>query len=130
MRSFVTVLTLLLCIFFVASQARAQATHAASQAAIDEALQQHSGSVEADRHLILQLLERPEVRALAGEMGLDLRRAQAAIAAIDGPELADLASQARTVDKALAGGQSRITISTTLLIVALLILILLIVALK
>jgi lipopolysaccharide biosynthesis regulator YciM len=130
MRSFVTVLTLLFCLNFLAPSAGAQTSHAASQAAIDEALQQHSGSVEADRHMVLQLLERPEVRALAGQMGLDLRRAQAAIAATEGAELADLAAQARTVDEALAGGQSRITISTTLLIIALLVIILLVVALK
>jgi hypothetical protein len=63
-------------------------------------------------------------------LGLDLRRAQAATSTLEGQELGDLAAQARRVDNALAGGQSKITVSTTLIIVALLVLILLIVALK
>jgi hypothetical protein len=70
------------------------------------------------------------VKELAGDVGLDLRRAHDAIATLDGQELTELAAQARQVDESLAGGQSRITISTTLLIIALLVLILLIVALK
>ena len=46
------------------------------------------------------------------------------MATLDGQELTQLAAQARQVDQALAGGQSKITISTTVIIIALLVLIL------
>jgi hypothetical protein len=50
------------------------------------------------------------------------------VTTLSGQELAELAAQASQVEEALAGGQSRVTISTTLIIVALLVLILIIVA--
>jgi hypothetical protein len=49
---------------------------------------------------------------------------------VDGEDLSALAAQARQVDEALAGGQSQITLSTTMIIIGLLVLVLLIVALK
>jgi hypothetical protein len=130
MRTTVPVLALLLCILMAAPRAQAQGSHAASQAAIDRALQEHVSTTQADREVVLQVLRRAEVQGLAADLGLDLRRAQAATSTLEGQELGDLAAQARRVDNALAGGQSKITVSTTLIIVALLVLILLIVALK
>ena len=73
-------------------------------------------------------LDHPEVAAVAGRAGLDLKRAASAVATLDAQQLAQVAAQARQVDEALAGGQSRIVISTTLVIIALLVLILIIVA--
>ncbi len=108
----------------------AQTSHSAPQSAIDAALQQKVSSGAADREAVLRLLERPEVQAVAGHAGLDLRRAKDAISTIDGPELTELAARASQVEQSLAGGQSHITINTTLLIVGLLVLILLILALK
>jgi hypothetical protein len=106
----------------------AQASHTASQSAIDAALQQHVSSAAADRADLLRVLANPEVKAVAEKAGLDLRRATTAVASLEGQELSQLAAQARQVDQALAGGQSRIVISTTVIIIALLVLILLIVA--
>lgn len=105
----------------------AQVSHVAPQSALDAAIQQHVAGTAADRDTVLRLLDRPEVQALAGDLGLDLRRAQSAVATLDGEELANLAAQASQAEQALAGGQS-ITISTTLIIIALLVLILLVVA--
>jgi hypothetical protein len=79
---------------------------------------------------VLRVLRHPDVARLAGQVGLDLKRAESAVATLEGQELADLAARARDVDQALAGGQRSITISTTLIIIGLLVLILLIVALK
>ena len=112
------------------SPAGAQTSHSAPQSAIDAALQQKVSTGTADRETVLRLLDRPEVQAVAGDAGLDLRRAKDAIATIDGPELSQLAAQASQVEQSLAGGQSRITINTTLLIIGLLVLVLLILALK
>ena len=121
-----------LVFLFVAtvSPAGAQTSHSAPQSAIDAALQQKVSSGTADREAVLRLLDRPEVQSVAGNAGLDLRRAKDAVSTIDGPELTELAAQASQVEQALAGGQSRVTINTTLLIIGLLVLILLIIALK
>ena len=103
-------------------------THTASLSALDAAVQEHVAASTADREAVLRLLERPEIQAIAGDIGLDLRRAQGAIATLEGSQLADLAAQARQVERTLAGGQSKITISTTAIIIGLLVLILIIVA--
>jgi hypothetical protein len=128
MRSFVLSLAVLLTLTAAASPVAAQTSHAAPQSALDAALQQHARTVDADRETVRRLLERREVRDLADGMGLDLRRADAAVAALGAEELATLAAQARQAEAGLAGGQSSITISTTLIIIGLLVLILIIVA--
>jgi hypothetical protein len=127
-----TVSALFLLLFTVVAQPRvtAQAPHAASQSAIDAALHEHAAASEPDREAVLRVLQHPEVARLAGRLGVDLKRAESAIATLDGQELADLAARARDVDRALAGGQKTITITTTMIIIGLLLLILLIVALK
>ena len=130
MRTTVTALFVLLSTLLVPPRLMAQTPHAASQSAIDAALQQHSASAQADREAVLRVLQHSEVARLAGELGLDLKRAESAIATLEGQELTDLAERARGVDRALAGGQRSITITTTMIIIGLLLLILLIVALK
>jgi len=132
MRTSTSIVVILLSILMVMprleAQARTPASHAASQSAIDAALQQHVSSADADRADLLRVLAHPEVKAVAEKAGIDLRRATSAVSSIDGQELAQLAAQARQVDQALAGGQSRVVISTTMIIIALLVLILIIVA--
>jgi hypothetical protein len=128
MRTLATIVAVLVTVLAVGSPAAAQSSHAAPQSAIDAALQQHAASEAVDRETVLRLLERAEVQAIAGDIGLDLRRATDAVGTLDASELAGLAAQARQAEAGLAGGQSRITISTTLIIIALLVLILIIVA--
>ena len=128
MRRSTSVLVILLSIVFAVPRVQAQASHTASQSAIDAALQQHVSSAAADRADVLRVLANPEVKAVADTAGLDLRKATTAIASLDGQDLARVAAQARQVDQALAGGQSKVVISTTMIIIILLVLILLIVA--
>src|SRR5262245_30309193 len=132
MRTSTSVLVILLSIVIamprIQAQSQAPASHTASQSAIDAALQQHVSSAAADRADLLRVLANPEVKAVAEKAGLDLRRATTAVASLEGQELTQLAAQARQVDQALAGGQSKIVISTTMIIIALLVLILIIVA--
>ena len=128
MRTSTSVLVILLSIVIAMPRVQAQAAHTASQSAIDAALQQHVSSAAADRADLLRVLANPEVKAVADKAGLDLRKATTAVASLEGQQLSQLAAQARQVDQALAGGQSRIVISTTVIIIALLVLILLIVA--
>ena len=127
-----TSLTSVLIVLFtvVAAAPRLQAqSHAAPQAALDAALQQHAETTEADRAALLRVLAHPEVKSAAAKAGIDLRRATDAVSTLDDTRVSELAAQARQVDSALAGGQSKITISTTVIIIGLLVLILLIVAL-
>ncbi len=130
MRTFVSALAILLTVFTAVPRLSAQISHAATQSALDAALQQHVAASAASRQDVLRVLNRPEVKAVASRAGVDLRSAATAIATLDGQELSEIASQARQVEQALEGGQSSITISTTLIIIGLLILILLIVALN
>jgi pyruvate/2-oxoglutarate dehydrogenase complex dihydrolipoamide acyltransferase (E2) component len=126
MRTFVSALVLLFCTVALAPRADAQSPHAAAPSAMDEALQQHVDSTAADRALVLRVLEQPSVRELAAELGIDVRRAQSAVATLEGEPLTQMAAQAERVDQALAGGQGSVTISYTLIIIGLLVLILLV----
>lgn len=129
MRTFVSALVVLFCIVTLAPRADAQSSHAAPPSAMDEALQQHVDSTDADRALVLRVLEQPAVQKLAAELGVDVRRARSAVATLDGEPLTRLAAQAERVDQALAGGQGSVTISYTLIIIGLLVLILLVLVL-
>jgi hypothetical protein len=129
MRTYVSALVVVLGILAAAPRVLAQASHAAPQSAIDAALQQHVADSDADRQAIERLLDRSEIKAVAGSTGIDLKTARDAVATMNAADLARVAAQAQQVERALAGGQS-ITISTTLLIIALLLLIVLILALK
>jgi hypothetical protein len=102
----------------------------ASQAALDAAVQQHVTETATDRETVLRVLNRAEVKEVAGRVGIDLQRASTAAAALQGADLAAAASQARHVENALAGGASTVVISTTTIIIALLVIILLIVAIN
>ena len=129
MRMLATVPAILLAVLAGVPPVSAQ-EHVASEAAIEAALQEHREAGVSDREAVLRVLERAEVKAVAEEAGIDLRQAAGFLETVEGEELSALAAQASQVDEALAGGQSRITISTTMIIIGLLVLILLIVALR
>jgi hypothetical protein len=129
MRTPVAVLAILFTVLTAVPRVHAQASHAATQSAIDLALEQHVSTAAADRADVLRVLEHPAVKEVAASAGIDLRRATSSVGMVDGRQIGALAAQARQVEQALAGGQSKVTISTTVIIIALLVLILLIVAL-
>jgi hypothetical protein len=104
--------------------------HVAGQSVLDAAVQEHARATHRDRDVVREFLQRSDVRELAGKYGIDIRRADSAVATMDASQLASIAAQAREADEALAGGQSKVTISTTTIIIGLLVLILLIVALR
>jgi len=118
----------LLCAFSVSPSVSAQQRHAADQAILDQVVADHVQQAGDDREAILRVLEFEQVRELAGRVGLDLKHAEAAVTTLDDVKLGVIAAQARTVNDALVGGQSHITISTTVIIIGLLVLILIIVA--
>ena len=128
MRTSTSVLVVLLSIVIAVPRVQAQTSHAATQSAMDAALQEHVATAASERADLLRVLSNPQVKAVADKAGLDVRRASTAVASLDGQELTQLAAQARQVDQALAGGQSTVVLSTTMIIIGLLVLILIIVA--
>ncbi len=121
-------LAVCLAVLFMAPSASAQ-SNVIGKAALDSAVQARVATDQADRDAIQALLRRAEVRAVAGKAGLSLDKAAAAVATLDGNELARLAAQARQANDELSGGASTIVISTTTIIIILLLVILLVVAL-
>jgi hypothetical protein len=130
MRSIYSGVAVVLCVLVAVPRVDAQSAHAASQAMLDAAVQQQASAVDRDRETVRGFLQRSDVKAIAGKAGIDLGRAETAVAAMDASDLVSLAAQARQAEQTLAGGQSKITISTTTIIIGLLVLIVLIVALK
>jgi hypothetical protein len=121
-----SVLTVLM---MVPSQAFADGRHLVPPGKLAALLAQHVERQKADRIAIRQALSRPEVREVAGRMGLDFDRAAAAVDTMADADLVRAAHAARQVNEQLVGGQS-ITFSTTTIIIILLVVILIIVAVK
>jgi hypothetical protein len=111
----------------VSPLAQAQQAHVTDRNTLDQLVAWQVNQDRADRQLIADVLKRPQVRAVAHDAGLDIARAEAAVATLSGPELKEAARHAREVDDRLAGG-GNVTISTTTIIIALLVVILIIVA--
>ena len=130
MRSICSGVAVLLCVLVAVPRGYAQTQHVASQAALDAAVQQQVRAVDRDRETVRLFLQRDDVKAVAGNAGLDVGRAETAVAAMSPSELASLAEHARQAEQSLAGGQSSVTISTTMIIIGLLVLVVLILALK
>lgn len=122
------VVTLLLAVMLTPTLAFAgQAAQATSSQSLATVAADHAAKKQADRQAILSVLERADVRQAAGNAGLPIDKAAAAVATLDGKELAQAAAHAQAVNDALAGGQT-ITLSVWLIIIALLIIILVVVA--
>jgi hypothetical protein len=127
MRTSVSILAIVLMVLTAMPRLGAQ-SHTAPQSALEAAVQQHVAAASADREVVLRVLDRSEVKAVADRVGIDLRQATSAVATLEGDELARVAAQARAVDTALAGGATTVVITTTTIIIALLVLILIIIA--
>jgi hypothetical protein len=100
--------------------------HVVGDNEIQARIDQQIGQADANRQAIQIMLQRPEVRQIAGAAGLDLERASAAAAVLSGPTLEKLAAQAREVNAGLVGGDGTIVLSVTAILVILLIVILLV----
>lgn len=99
--------------------------HVVGENEIQARIDQQISRTDADRQAIQTMLQREDVRRLAGAAGLDLERASAAAAVLSGPLLDNMAAQARAINGDLTGGDGTVVISATALIIILLILILL-----
>lgn len=118
-------LAVCLAVLFMAPAASAQ-SNVIGKSALDKAVQERVASDQTDRAAIQALLERAEVRAVAGKAGLSLDKALAAVSTLQGDDLRQLADQARHADNQLAGGASNVVISTTTILIVLLIVLLIV----
>jgi hypothetical protein len=112
------------------ASAFADGRHMVDPTTLAAAVAEHVDQQDADRAAIREALARPQVRDMAGRMGLDVDRAAAVINTLDGADLTRAAGAARQVNQQLVGGATTVVITTTTIIIALLIIIILIVALK
>lgn len=98
--------------------------HVVNPGQVQARIDQQSAGEQASRDAIQIMLQRPEVRDVAGRAGLDVGRATAAAAVLSGSELDVMAAKAAEINAGL-GGANSVVISTTAIIIILLILILL-----
>jgi hypothetical protein len=110
---------------FYVGAAAAETVHAVRQTEMQAAIATQVNDQTSQRAAIQSLLARPEVRQLAANSGLDLARAKAVASNLEGAELQRLASQATVLEAQLAGGNSTIVVSTTLVLVILILVLLL-----
>jgi hypothetical protein len=119
--------TLVIClaVLMMAPSVNAQSS-VINRSALDKAVQEQVARDQADRDAIRTLLQRAEVRAIAGKAGVSIEKALTAVSTLSGDDLRNVADQSRQVDNQLAGGASTIVISTTTIIIVLLLVILII----
>lgn len=99
-------IALLLSVMFVASPVMAQDARVVDAQELQKLIDEHLEAERQNREEIRQALQRAEVREVASRVGLDLKRAEAAVATLDGAELGKLAEQAREINNELAGAQA------------------------
>jgi hypothetical protein len=97
--------------------------HATGVNEIQSRIDRQGETAAADRRSIETMLQRADVRRIAGSAGLDIERASAAVQVLSGSTLETLAAQARAVNADLVGGGDTIVISATTLIIILLVII-------
>src|SRR5438105_12616375 len=102
MRSTCSLLAVVLSVLMAAPRVQASsrgpqgsAPHAASDQMLDAAVQQHVRAADQDRDTVRLFLQRGDVRAIAGKYGVDIRRAESAVATMNASDLASVAAQAR-----------------------------------
>jgi len=110
----------------IAGSARAAGTRSdvVPASEIQASITQRMDSEAAQRQEIHQLLQRPDVRRIAGAAGLNIARANAAVDQLSGADLADACAKADELN-GITGGRQTVTVAvTTIIIVALLLIIL------
>ena len=114
----------------MAVPATAAAQHVVPPQQLAATIAEQTTQQDADRAAVREALARPEVRAVASSMKIDLDKVMTTVDTLSGVELAQAGNAARQVNEQLVGGASTVVISTTTIIIVLLLLILLIVLVK
>src|SRR5262245_19478722 len=103
-----------------------QAQHVVDAAALRQAMAAKVSVDRENRKAVLKVLDRRDVQGVGARMGLDIKRARAAVASVEGEQLANLANAARDADRDLAGGNKTVTISVTTLLLLLILIVLIV----
>ncbi len=98
--------------------------HVVSLSTMRQAIVDQRATRTADMASVKAVLARQQTQELAGQLGLDLRKADAALATLSDQELARLASSARAAEVELAGGQRVVVISVTTLLLLIILIVL------
>jgi hypothetical protein len=112
--------------FLLSSSAIAQQRHIVETAAMNRAVVAQTATDQQNRDVITKTLHQPRVSQMAARLGLDVKRAEGAVATLSGPELARVADQARAANADLSGGSQVVVISTTTILLIIIIIILLV----
>lgn len=123
MQMFRRVLCATLAVMLSAPAAWAQQAHVVNKSALDQAVQQRVNQDQADRDAIRSFLQNPQVRSVVAKAGLSVEKAEKAVSTLQGDELRQAASQARTVNQDLAGGATVVITTTTIIIILLVVII-------
>ena len=110
----------------LSSPAFAQERHVVTPAAMRQAIVQQSQAQQQTRDALKAALGHSQVREVAQKLGLNVVRAESAIATLTTQELQQLAGPVRDLNANLAGGANTIVISATTLLLIIIIVILLV----
>ena len=106
----------------LSSSAIAEQRHIVDTVSMNRAVATQTATDQQNREAVISVLHQPQVQALAGKLGLNITKAEAAIATISGTELQTLATQARATNTPLAGGDTIVISVTTLLLILIIVL--------
>lgn len=104
----------------------AQQRHVVDPGLMRQAIADQALTDRQNRDAVIGVLHQPQVRDLAGRLGLSVTSAEGAVSTLGSTELAGLAESARVIDAQLAGGSSTVVISMTTLLLVLIIVILIV----
>ncbi|HUR19447.1 MAG TPA: PA2779 family protein [Vicinamibacterales bacterium] len=116
---------LFLCSVLVSSPAFAQQRHVVSPAEMRQAVAQQAQAQQQTRDSLRAVLKNSQVRDVANRLGLNVARAEGAVATLTAAELEQLAGPVQDLNANLAGGASTIVLSTTAILLIIIIIILL-----
>jgi hypothetical protein len=118
-------LAVILCGVILVVPARAQ--QIVPPGSIDAAFTAQAADVTAKRQSITTALQQPDVERVAKSLGVDIARANVAVATLAGADLDRAAAQAQLVNDEIAGGQT-VRLNLLWVIIGLLVVILIVVA--
>lgn len=124
MRIRTTVVAFFVSSLLLSSAAFAQQRHVTDPAHMRQAIADQAVTDQQNRDVVLDVLQRSQVRELASRLGLNVTRAEGAISTLSSTDLARLAGPARLAQAELAGGADKIVISVTTLLLIIIIVIL------
>ena len=124
MRIRVLTVWLTLIALALSSPVLAEQRHIAGTATQQAAMAQKDANDAAARQTVVTAIQRSDVQALAGKMGVDLTGATSAVRTLSSDQVKDLAQQLLSVDPDLAGGVNTVTISLTTLLLIIIIIVL------